>query len=283
MSIGLIQKRLNSYNLQSKESELNAVKEIFQEIALCALSRTDFFKNGAFMGGTCLRILHGLPRFSEDLDFSLLSADSTFRWSPLLERLSVEFQAYDLQLEIKDRSEASDIVKKAFLKDDSFGKVLQLTYERKKSDIQKLTIKLEVDTNPPAGAKCENLLVGFPFPFSVRVHNLGSLCAGKCLALLCRKFNKGRDWFDFLWYISQKVTPNFEMVSKGLEQQGPWKGQVLAVSSHWLSEALHAKVEEVDWNTAKNEVRPFLAEPYLANLKNWDKNYFHSSIDLFLG
>lgn len=82
MSIELIQQRLSSYKLMSKESEFNALKEIFQEIALCALSRTDFFKNAAFMGGTCLRILHSLPRFSEDLDFSLLSSDSTFRWSP---------------------------------------------------------------------------------------------------------------------------------------------------------------------------------------------------------
>lgn len=282
MTIDIIQKRLGSYSLLGKESELNALKEIFQEIALCALSRTDFFKNAAFMGGTCLRILHQLPRFSEDLDFSLLTPDSTFRWTPILERLSIEFQAYDLHLDVRDRSEASDTVKRAFLKDDSFGKALQLTYERKKSDIQTLTIKLEVDTNPPAGAACENLMVRFPFPFSVRAHNLPSLCAGKCLALLCRKFHKGRDWFDFLWYVSQNVVPNLEMISQGLEQHGPWKGQQIMITKQWLSHALHAKVDEIDWMAAEAEVKPFLAEPYLANLKLWNRDYFHSSVDLFL-
>lgn len=197
------------------------------------------------------------------------------------QRLLIEFETYDLQLEIQDRSDASSAVKLAFLKDDSFGKVLQLTYERKKSDLQKLLIKLEVDTNPPAAAKCESLMVRFPFPFSVRAHDLPSLCAGKCLALLCRKFHKGRDWFDFLWYISQSVVPNFEMLSKGIEQHGPWKGQILDVNGQWLSRALHAKVDEVDWDVAKNEVRPFLSGPDIANLKNWNKDYFHSSIDLF--
>lgn len=280
MSIDIIQNRLKSYNLPSKESELNAIKEIFQEIALCALSRTDFFKNAAFMGGTCLRILHGLPRFSEDLDFSLLEPNSTFRWSPLLERLSIEFQTYDLHLEILDRSDFPDVVKKAFLKDDSFGRALQLTYERKKSDIQKVTIKLEIDTNPPSGAQSESLMVRFPFPFSVRAHDLPSLCAGKCLALLCRKFHKGRDWFDLLWYLSRSVHPNLEMVSKGIEQHGPWQGQAISVSEQWLLQELHTKVNEIDWHAAGNEVRPFLTGPDLANLKNWSKDYFHGSVDL---
>lgn len=201
MSIDVIQKRLNSYNTDSKENELNAVKEIMQEIALAALSRTEFFKVGAFMGGTCLRILHGLPRFSEDLDFSLLSPDPHFRWLPLLKQLSIEFSSYNLSLETKDRSEASDSVKRAFIKEDSFGKVLQLTYERNKSDSQKILIKLEVDTNPPTFGHTDTLFVRFPFIFSVRVHDLPTLCAGKCLALLCREYDKGRDWFDFLWYL----------------------------------------------------------------------------------
>src|SRR5262245_35296986 len=112
MSIDIIQMRLKTYNPTSKESELHAIKEILQDLALCALSRTDFFKNAAFMGGTALRILHGLPRFSEDLDFSLLSPDSTFHWSPLLHRLSLEFESYDLHLETQDRSEVSNSVKR---------------------------------------------------------------------------------------------------------------------------------------------------------------------------
>jgi predicted nucleotidyltransferase component of viral defense system len=282
MSIDLIQRRLNSYHLTSKESELNAVKEIMQEIALCALSRTDFFKTGAFMGGTCLRILHGLPRFSEDLDFSLLAPDANFRWSPLLEQLALEFSTYGLSLETKERSEVSEAVKRAFLKENSFGKILQLSYERNSADSQKILIKLEVDTNPPAFAKTESLLVRFPFPFSVRTHDLPSLCSGKCLALLCREYDKGRDWFDFLWYVSQGVKPNFEMLRAGLVQHGPWKGMEIVAGADFLLQTLHQKVDSVDWDAASSEVRPFLTLVSSGDVKNWNREYFHSSVDLFL-
>lgn len=282
MSLDIIQQRLKSYDLSSKEAELNAVKEILQEIALCALSRTDFFKIAAFMGGTCLRILHKLPRFSEDLDFSLLSPDNQFRWSPILERLSLEFETYNLHLETKDRSEASSTVKKAFLKEDSFGKILQLSYERNSSDIQKIIIKLEIDTNPPAFANCESLLVRFPFPYSVRAHDLPSLCAGKCLAVLCREYNKGRDWFDFLWYVAQEIIPNYKLLSSGLNQNGPWKNQSPVVTSNFLRQALHDKIDTVDWSASSHEVRPFLMGPYSAEVKKWNSDYFHNAVDLFL-
>lgn len=282
MNLDIIQQRLNSYDLSSKEAELNAVKEILQEIALCALARTDFFKIAAFMGGTCLRILHKLPRFSEDLDFSLISPDSQFRWSPLLERLSLEFETYNLHLETKDRSEANSTVKKAFLKEDSFGKILQLSYQRNTSNIQKIVIKLEIDTNPPAFAECESLLVRFPFPFSVRAHDLPSLCAGKCLAVLCREYNKGRDWFDFLWYVARQVIPNYKLLSAGLNQNGPWKNQRPVVTSEFLRQALHDKIDTVDWDASSQEVRPFLMGPYSAEVKKWNRDFFHSSVDLFL-
>ena len=98
MTVEMIQTRLESYKPKSKEDELNAIKEIIQEIVLCALSRTDFFKVAAFMGGTALRIIHKLPRFSEDLDFSLLSPNDKFRWEPLLEKLSLECEPYNLNL-----------------------------------------------------------------------------------------------------------------------------------------------------------------------------------------
>jgi predicted nucleotidyltransferase component of viral defense system len=281
MTLDLIQKRLKTYAVLDKESELNAIKEILQEITLCALARTDFFKNAAFMGGTCLRILHGLPRFSEDLDFSLLSPDATFAWESTLRHLSLEFDAYNLHLETKDRSAADQAVKKAFLKEDSFGKVLQLSYERNRSDTQKILIKLEVDTNPPAGATSESLMVRFPFPFSVHVHDLPSLCAGKCHALLCREYVKGRDWFDLLWYVSQEIIPNLDLLQAGLQQQGPWQGQSIDVSQEWLKNSLANKIESIDWHAAKREVLPFLSGSFAESLKSWNKEYFLATVDLF--
>ncbi len=115
MDIRIIEERIRIYNPQSKRDELNAFKEIAQEITLLALSRSEFFKHGAFQEGTALRILYGLPRFSEDLDFILFNPTSNFLWKPFLSEIQLEFQSFGLTVEVKDRSEANTAVKKAFL------------------------------------------------------------------------------------------------------------------------------------------------------------------------
>ncbi len=141
----VIENRIRQYNPINKQEELNAFKEISQELALSALSRSGFFGQAAFLGGTCLRIIHGLQRFSEDLDFSLKTSNTGFSWSPYLEEISQEFAAYGLNLKTIDRSKAPSAVRKAFLKEDSFGQVLQLAYQRNRSDKQVVQIKLEID------------------------------------------------------------------------------------------------------------------------------------------
>lgn len=282
MTLALIQQRLDTYDLSSKEAELHAIKEIIQEIALSALARTDFFKHAAFVGGTCLRILYQLPRFSEDLDFSLLVPDGEYQLTALLDKLALEFASYDLNLETKDRSQANSTIRKAFLKEDSFGKVLQLTYARNAADVQKVIIKLEIDTNPPAFANTESVLVRFPFPFSVRSYDLPSLCAGKCNALLCREYIKGRDWFDFLWYVSREIKPNLKLLSSSLNQNGPWKNQHPKVTINFLKKALHDKVDLINWESAINEIKPFLMSAQSSNLTHWNTDYFHSAVELFL-
>jgi hypothetical protein len=140
------------YPIQSKQSEENAIKEICQEIALAGLARENFFKHAMFQGGTCLRIMHGLQRFSEDLDFILMKPNAKFNWELYLHSISVEFEAFGLALEVIDRSDADGTIKKAFLKESSFGKILNLQYSRSRSDKQKILIKLEIDINPPMGS-----------------------------------------------------------------------------------------------------------------------------------
>src|SRR3989344_2253098 len=223
MSLDIIQERLEAYKCQSKNEELHAVKEIAQEIALAGLARTDFFKHAAFQGGTCLRICHGLPRFSEDLDFILMKGGS-FSWPLYLQQLPTEFSVYGLHLDIHDRSEAKGNVKWAFLKENSFGRVLSFQYPRRVSDTQVIRIKLEIDTNPPLGSQFESKIVTFPFPYSVITQDLPSLFAGKCHALLCRPYVKGRDWYDFLWFISHRVSVDIELLKTAVKQIGPWQG-----------------------------------------------------------
>ncbi|MFV0339134.1 MAG: nucleotidyl transferase AbiEii/AbiGii toxin family protein [Parachlamydiaceae bacterium] len=274
MEIEIIEERIKDYKPTNKEDELNAFKEIVQEITLSALSRAEFFKHAAFQGGTCLRIVHGLNRFSEDLDFVLNKADPDFQWNHFFREMELEFSGYGLQLEVKDRSKATDTVKKAFLKENSFGKVLKLIYERTRFDTQVVNIKLEIDTNPPMGSGFETKVIRFPEPFSIVAQDLPSLYAGKMHALLCREYTKGRDWFDFLWYVSKKIELNFLNLQNALFQQGPWKGLLLTIDKEWVKKSLQQKIKTVDWVTAKKDIQPFLRPQQLRSLDLWSEAFF---------
>lgn len=279
MDIKIIENRLKQDDIYSKQDELNAIKEIMQEIALAALSRTDFFKHAAFQGGTCLRIIYGLYRFSEDLDFILLDSDKNFKWQPFLKKVQLEFKSYGLNLEIQERSKVDSTVKKAFIKEDSFGQLLTLIYPRSVSDSQKIQIKLEIDTNPPMGSTFEIKYLDFPYPFSVTIQDRQSLFAGKCHALLCRTYVKGRDWFDFIWYTSQKTLINYQFLKFALYQTGPWEGRDLLISKKWITEQLNQKIISVDWEEAKKDVARFLRPRELESLDLWNTHFFTSYVE----
>lgn len=278
MEIRVIEERIREYQPRGKEEELNAFKEIAQEIILSALSRAEFFKQAAFQGGTCLRIVHGLNRFSEDLDFILFKSNPDFIWSHFFHEIDLEFRGYGLELEVKDRSKVEDTIKKAFLKEHSFGQVLKLIYERTRSDVQVVNIKLEIDTNPPMGSNFETKVIKFPEPFSIVVQDLPSLFAGKIHALLCREYVKGRDWFDFVWYMSKKTEINLTNLRNALMQQGPWKGKALEIDMNWVNAKIKDKIDSIDWNTAKNDVEPFLRGKQLRTLDLWNKEFFMEMI-----
>ena len=218
--------------------------------------------------------MHGLKRFSEDLDFLLFEKDSAFKWDAYLRAISTEFSAFGLSLEIKDRSEVEGNVKKAFLKENSFGKVLKLEYPRSRSDLQKILIKLEIDTYPPIGSVAEPHYLDYPYPFTVVTQDLPSLFAGKCHALLCREYTKGRDWFDFIWYIQNKCQLNYSLLKNALEQCGPYQGQVVDMSKAWLLNEVENKIEQMDWSVVINDVRKFLAKELLHTTDNWNSQLF---------
>lgn len=282
MSLGIIQERLKAYDCQSKHEELQAIKEIAQEIALAGLARTDFFKHAAFQGGTCLRICHQLQRFSEDLDFILIKG-GTFSWSTYLQQLPIEFSSYGLHLDIQDRSESPGNVKSAFIKANSFGRVLSFKYPRTISDSQVIRIKFEIDTNPPLGSKLESKITLFPFPCSVVTQDLTSLFAGKCHALLCRPYVKGRDWYDFLWFISHLVLPNIELLRNSVQQVGPWQGKEMVIDTLWLKGALKQRIKTIEWKKACQDVAPFLKQREAEQLKFWNTEFFLKCTDTMEG
>ncbi|MEI6613599.1 MAG: nucleotidyl transferase AbiEii/AbiGii toxin family protein [Chrysiogenales bacterium] len=274
MSIKIIQERLDSYGCRSRQEEANALREITQEVALAALARTDFFKKAAFQGGTCLRVFYSLDRFSEDLDFILKKPDMDFKLEPYLQPLAIELNAYGYHVEIVDRSKTGQAVKKCFLKDDSLGKLLTLQYAKGDAMRSKIKIKFEVDANPPAGSDFENKFLDFPFAFAVTAQDLPSLFAGKSHALLCREYGKGRDWYDFIWYVSRKVKINFTFLANALEQTGPWAGQKVPVDKDWYHKEMEKKILTVAWPEIAAEMSRFLKPEALASLKVWGREFF---------
>ena len=279
MSIQIIEARIRSYSPQSKQEEINAFKEIVQSIALSGLSRGGFFKIAAFQGGTCLRICHSLQRFSEDMDFILLKPNKTFTWEPFFKYLQLEFEAYGLELTVQDRSKADQPIKKAFLKDTSFGKILSLIYDRSPSDQQVATIKLEIDSNPPPVSSFETNFLDFPLPFSIVSQDLPSLFASKCHALLCRPYVKGRDWFDFLWYVSTKISLNYGHLEEALKQTGPWQGKEIALTKKWIYSHFAEKINSLDWEKTKKDVENFLKPRDRESLHVWNKELFLATLE----
>ena len=279
MSIKIVQDKFDSYKCASLQEEENAFKEIVQEIALSGLSRSDFFKRAIFQGGTCLRILYGLERFSEDVDFILKEPDTHFRWEPYIQNLQIEFQTYGIVMTVKDRSKADGTVKKAFLKSDSIGKLLTVKYPKSDGRTKNVMIKFELDTNPPKGSSFETKYLDFPFPFPVTVQDLPSLFAGKSHALLCREYTKGRDWYDFVWYVSRKTILNYEFLSSALVQTGPWKGKKISVDKNWYLKEMTKKVKSIDWEDVKQDVARFLNMRDAASVDFWSRDFFLERIN----
>lgn len=274
MSIKLIQDRLNSCKCKSEIEEEQAIREITQEVALAALGRTDFFKHAVFQGGTCLRIFYGLNRFSEDMDFILKEPNQDFEMKPHLQVLTDELAAYGYNIEVVDRSKMDVTVQKAFIKDDSIGKVLQFNHAGQAGPLRKIRIKLEIDTNPPSGSEYEIKYLDFPFVSSVIAQDKPSLFAGKIHALLCREYIKGRDWYDFLWYTSQRININYCFLASALKQIGPWKDQDTEVDYDWVMTQLEKQIISMDWQSTAEDVRGFVRVQEQPSLDLWSKELF---------
>ncbi len=270
--IDLLRQRLAGYAAADARQEEQALREILQEVALYALWRAGFFEVAAFQGGTCLRILQGLPRFSEDLDFILREPDPGFAWSPYFTTLVDVLAEFGVQGELVDRGKMDRAVRQALLKQNSIGRQLDLSFYR--GDGRKLKIKLEIDTAPPAGSGFAYRYLDFPLDFEVCTQDLASNFALKIHALLCRPWLKGRDWFDFGWYIRQGVSPNLPHLTAALRQYGPWRNMEEVVDQPWLDRVLREKIHSVDWREAVRDVEPFLPAAEQVSLRLWSERFF---------
>jgi len=273
--IDLIRQRLTSHHPKDALEEEQAIKEILQEVALYSLWRGGFFEIAAFQRGTSLRILHKHPRFSEDLDFILQQPNASFDWGPYLDPLLAGLTEFGLQSEVLDKSKMDLNIREALHKNDSISNQLNLRFSRGSSR-PTLKIKLEIDINPPAGSTFSYTYLDFPLDFEVCHQDLPSNFALKIHALLCRPYIKGRDWYDFNWYIKQKVSPNLPHLQAALNQFGPWKAQNPVISTRWAVDRLNEKIATIDWKAAAADVERFLGAADRESLKIWSARFFSS-------
>ena len=274
--IEIIRERLHKYHGQATPED--ALKEIIQEVTLFGLWRAKFFNVAAFQGGTSLRVLHGLPRFSEDLDFILKEPDETFVWSGYLEALVDTLLQFGIEAEVSERGELDHQVRRALIKDDSLANQLDLSFYRSAPE-QKLRIKLEIDVNPPGNSGFDYTFLDFPSDFEICHQDLPSNFALKIHALLCRPWVKGRDWYDFNWYVRNRVQPNMAHLRSALIQFGPWKGEQIALDGNWLATALRERIATINWEEARADVERFLEPVEKDGLELWSARFFESRLD----
>ena len=270
---------LDKYNCHSEQDYINALKEIFQEIALLGLWRAKFYEKAAFYGGTALRILYGLDRFSEDLDFTLLEPDAQFDLSQYTQLIVDELASFGFQVrvEVKQKNIKSNI-ESAFIKATTKTQLIVINAEhemiQRMHAMSAIKIKLEIDIDPPGSPQTEvkNLLL--PIPFSVKTLTQPALFAGKIHAILCRPWQKrvtGRDWYDLIWYISRNIPVDLQHVKDRLVQSGVWSVDY-TLSLDDLLKLLRNKIQVTDFTNAKQDVLPFLKDKSSVDL--WTNGFF---------
>jgi predicted nucleotidyltransferase component of viral defense system len=268
---------INEYEPKNEEEVLSALREIMQEIALAALSRTDFFDKAAFYGGTALRIFYSLDRFSEDLDFSLLEADSNFSLEPYFTVIVTEFEAQGMQVSIREKDKRiQTAVESAFLKTETIWKELILEDIVKQTGIKSnrsVKIKIEVDRQPPMGFETKQKLLLRPFSFYVKCFTRSSLFAGKIHALLFRKWKnriKGRDWYDMEWYIRMGIPLHIDHFLQRSKDTGDLSKD--KISTEDIRELLRKKIAATSMNQVKEDIIRFIPDPKVLDI--WSTDYF---------
>jgi predicted nucleotidyltransferase component of viral defense system len=283
MIADVLNARIREYAPASAVEQENVLQELMQHYVLASLSRAGMFSDAIFHGGTCLRIIHGMSRFSEDLHFLLKRPDPGFRWQKLLEAVERDCAREGIEFELQDKSAADNVVRKAFLKTDSIGKVLLLALPFDRPNPRKIRIKLEIDTNPPAGSAIQTSYITFPGVAAITTQTLPSGFGTKAHALLCRKYVKGRDWYDFVWYTSRRVAPDLGLLGNALFQQGPWAGRSLEMTPDWLFKNLGAAIRRIDWRAAGSDVRRFVPTVEQPGLDVWSTDFFLYQLEQLRG
>ncbi len=270
---------LARYKCRSTDDYTNALREILQEIALLGLWRSKFFNRAAFYGGTALRVLYGLDRYSEDMDFSLLTPDPQFDIAGYLGFIEAEVAAFGFHCEVQRKNRASgSAIDSAFLKSNTQKLMLiagageEVTGQIPSNQV--LRIKIEIDVDPPADFTTEAKYLLQPLPFSVLAYDAPSLFAGKMHAVLCRSWKrrvKGRDWYDLVWYVGRGVALDLTHLEQRMRQSGHYKA-IAPLTKEGLVDMLADKIESLDIDRARADVARFVTDP--GAIEVWSRDFF---------
>lgn len=275
----VLSQMLSKYQINNIEDKKNAIKEIVQEIVLCGLSRGGFFKEAAFYGGTALRIFYGLDRFSEDLDFSLITQNPNFDLTKYFPYIENETKSLGLNFSVQEKTKSFDSnIKSAFLKGNTKEHIMSFYDNSEDSKFinreEAIKIKFEVDVNPPVGATFETKFGLLPYPYQVRLYDLPSLFAGKIHACLCRNWKtrvKGRDFYDYIFFLSIGAKVNLENLKAKLVQSN-FISEDYDLSIDNLKSLLNKQFENLNIEQAKQDVLPFIKNK--SKLDLWSEEFF---------
>jgi predicted nucleotidyltransferase component of viral defense system len=286
MNIAVTQ-MLDRYQCKNEADYVNALREIMQEIALQGLWRGKFFEHAAFYGGTALRILYGLDRSSEDLDFSLLKPNPDFRLKTYGDALKRELESFGFTVEFSSKDKVVPFnIDSAFLKTNTKLQLLSIgignEFAQAIHSRKELKIKLEIDIDPPSGFQTEVKTLLRPIPHAVKVYTLPDLLAGKLHAVLCRKWrnrSKGRDWYDMVWYAGFHPQVNLEHLEIRMRQSQDYPDD-LPLTLARLHEFLNQAIDSLDVEAIKADVLPFVHDRMPLEL--WSKDFFREIAKAFV-
>lgn len=274
----ILEQMIEAYQPKNNEEKRNVIKEVMQEITLCALSKAGFFDVAAFYGGTALRIFYGLDRFSEDLDFSLMTKNKDFDLSTYVPSLKRIVQSFGLNVDVEIKHKTSDsAIQSAFLKGDTIEQFLLFYPNDLVTGInknEKVKIKFEIDTMPAGLATYETKYRLLPLPYSIKLYDEASLFSGKIHAVICRSWKsrvKGRDLYDYVFYLTRNTKFNLDHLREKLIESH-YLSQEDRVDVNFVKALLIARFNEIDFNDAKKDVLPFIKDTSILDI--WSKEFF---------
>jgi predicted nucleotidyltransferase component of viral defense system len=271
--------RAESKKLNSGDQR-NLIREILQETILCHMKQINMFHDLVFHGGTSLRILHRIDRFSEDLDLSLIKSNKDYPFTEKMIQLSESLQKAGFNFEFQNKCKSENSIKKYFINDTTFLN----DFKNQMGDVidgEKIKIKLELDVEPSDHQQFEEVEIKSQFSAKIYAHNLSTCMGQKIHAVLCRGESygmdivKGRDLYDLEWYLNKNIKPNLKNLSSCLNRSGPWKDKKLDVDLKWIIDAVKESLSTKNFDAILLDIKPLISSTLFDQLKSkWSLNYF---------